>query len=690
MSTIEYLEKFQPVLHKATWINDGLRWIGWQIIRMLANLADGLTSMYGQAFKLIDFWNSKDVSGFVAAYQPIFWVLCTLGIAWVGFMMIHRTKTDFHQKINNLMVALFIFIGLGTLTSTLSGLVVAGVGTSLQKARPAVSIVSNNMTDLMRVNNNGWKSLSPNPSTSIKTIDDVNNLDINETLDTGNTLLNHAGSKLNATGNEIMSHQLTMGGDGKYQLRDMKAYFHDIAYYRYSFHPYLTFFELFAFTIAIILVIIKVFVSIMEIGFITMLAQGMALSDIDSGKRNLALIQKLRDTFIVLFLTSVMLQLFTFWTSALANPANQQSPVAQCFGIIAGAMFLINGPNIVTSLFGMDGGARGIGATLVGGAMGLRAASGLGRGMARGVSNAAHATAHGAARAAGYGAGFANAFRSNKSNRSSGSKPSIDGIGAEAAKQDAATPDLETPATTDPALGKQSGTDANPTSSSVAGPDMASLSGTEAASEAPATTGPDMASLSSTEPASEMPAAAGPDMASLSGTEPASEAPAAAGPDMASLSGSEPMQGDQGTLSKPKPAQRTMGQAAPKGASFATGTHTQGQPQTGNIAGHAGTHASIGAGSDGSTQAVSGSAVASGAQSIDNGAQPKQIQAETRTLGQVWGSKVVPALAKHSQTVRLAQRSYNRGAAIPSNTRKVIQSAKNSYQNHNEQPTFRR
>lgn len=665
MSTIEYLEKFQPVLHKATWINDGLRWIGWQIIRMFANLADGLTSMYSQAFKLIDFWNSKDVSGFVAAYQPIFWVLCTLGIAWVGFMMIHRTKTDFHQKINNLMVALFIFIGLGTLTSTLSGLVVAGVGTSLQKARPAVSIVSNNMTDLMRVNNDGWKSLSPNPSTSIKTIDDVNNLDINETLDTGNTLLNHAGSKLNATGNEIMSHQLTMGGDGKYQLRDMKAFFHDIAYYRYSFHPYLTFFELFAFTIAIILVIIKVFVSIMEIGFITMLAQGMALSDIDSGKRNLALIQKLRDTFIVLFLTSVMLQLFTFWTSALANPANQQSPVAQCFGIIAGAMFLINGPNIVTSLFGMDGGARGIGATLVGGAMGLRAAGGLGRGMARGVSNEAHATAHGAARAAGYGAGFANAFRSNKSNRSSGSKPSIDGIGAEAAKQDAATPDLETPATTDPALGKQSGTDANPTSSSIAGPDMASLSGTEAASEAPATTGPDMASLSSTEPASEM--------------------PAAAGPDMASLSGSEPMQGDQGELSKPKTAQRTMGQSAPKGSNFATGTNTRGQSATSNVGSQAGNRASIG-----NTSPDSGTQVESGTQAVDTGSAPQQIPAETRTLGQMLGGRVVPALAKHSQTVRLAQRSYNRGAAIPSNTRKVIQSAKNSYQNHNEQPTFRR
>lgn len=665
MSTIEYLEKFQPVLHKATWINDGLRWIGWQIIRMLANLADGLTSMYSQAFKLIDFWNSKDISGFVAAYQPIFWVLCTLGIAWVGFMMIHRTKTDFHQKINNLMVALFIFIGLGTLTSTLSGLVVAGVGTSLQKARPEVSIVSNNMTDLMRVNNDGWKSLSPNPSTSIKTIDDVNNLDINETLDTGNTLLNHAGSKLNATGNEIMSHQLTMGGDGKYQLRDMKAFFHDIAYYRYSFHPYLTFFELFAFTIAIILVIIKVFVSIIEIGFITMLAQGMALSDIDSGKRNLALIQKLRDTFIVLFLTSVMLQLFTFWTSALANPSNQQSPVAQCFGIIAGAMFLINGSNIVTSLFGMDGGARGIGATLVGGAMGLRAAGGLGRGMARGVSNAAHATAHGAARAAGYGAGFANTFRSNKSNRSSGSKPSIDGIGAEAAKQNAATPDLETPATTDPALGKQSGTDANPTSSSVAGPDMASLSGKEAASEAPATTGPDMASLSSTEPASEM--------------------PAADGPDMASLSGSEPMQGDQGELSKPKTAQRTMGQLAPKGSNFATGTNTRGQSATSNVGSQAGNRASIG-----NTSPDSGTQVESGTQAVDTGSAPQQIPAETRTLGQMWGGRVVPALAKHSQTVRLAQRSYNRGAAIPSNTRQVIQSAKNSYQNHNEQPTFRR
>ncbi|WP_404650631.1 pLS20_p028 family conjugation system transmembrane protein (plasmid) [Lacticaseibacillus paracasei] len=662
MNTIEVLEKFQLVLHTASWVSDGLRWIGWQIIKMMANAADGLTSMYSQAFKLIDFWNSKDVTGFVATYQPVFWVLGTLGIAWAGLMMIHRAKSDLQQKFNNLLVALLIFIGIGTLTSTLSGLVVAGIGSSLKNSPPAVSIVSNNMTDLVLVDKAGWKTLQPNPSTSMKTINDINYLDINETMDSGGWW--HIGSKLSKTGNDVMDNQLVMTKDGMYDLRNMHGFFHDTTYYRYSFHPFLIAFELGAFLIAIVLVIIKVFLSCMEIGFTTMLAQGMALSDIDSGKRNLALIQKLRDTFIVLFLTSVMLQLFTLWTNALSNPAYHQSPFAQCLGIIAGAMFLINGPNIVMSLFGMDAGARGIGATLVGGAMGLRAIGGLGRGMAHGVNNAAHATAHGAARAAGYGAGFANAFRSNKSNRSSGSKPSIDGIGAEAAKQDAATPDLETPAATEPGLGKQSGTDANPTASSVAGPDMASLSGTEPASEAPATTGPDMASLS--------------------GTEPASEMPAAAGPDMESLSGSEPMQGDQGELSKPKAAQRTMGQAAPKGASFATGTHTQGQPQTGNIGGHTGAHASIGVGSDGSTQAVSGSAVESGTQSIDNGAQPKQIPAETRTLGQMWGGRVVPALAKHSQTVRLAQRSYNRGAAIPSNTRKIIQGAKNSIQKHNQ------
>ncbi|EPC70686.1 hypothetical protein Lpp41_13705, partial [Lacticaseibacillus paracasei subsp. paracasei Lpp41] len=484
MNTIEVLEKFQPVLHTASWVSDGLRWIGWQIIKMMANAADGLTSMYSQAFKLIDFWNSKDVTGFVATYQPVFWVLGTLGIAWAGLMMIHRAKSDLQQKFNNLLVALLIFIGIGTLTSTLSGLVVAGVGSSLKNSPPAVSIVSNNMTDLVLVDKAGWKTLQPNPSTSMKTINDINYLDINETMDSGGWW--HIGSKLSKTGNDVMDNQLVMTKDGMYDLRNMHGFFHDTTYYRYSFHPFLIAFELGAFLIAIVLVIIKVFLSCMEIGFTTMLAQGMALSDIDSGKRNLALIQKLRDTFIVLFLTSVMLQLFTLWTNALSNPAYHQSPFAQCLGIIAGAMFLINGPNIVMSLFGMDAGARGIGATLVGGAMGLRAIGGLGRGMARGVNNAAHATAHGAARAAGYGAGFANAFRSNRSNRSSGSKPSIDGIGAEAAKQDAATPDLETPATTDPALGKQSGTDTNPTSSSVAGPDMASLSGTEPVSEAPA------------------------------------------------------------------------------------------------------------------------------------------------------------------------------------------------------------
>ena len=154
---------------------------------------------------------------------------------------------------------------------------------------------------------------------------------------------------------------------------------------------------------------------------------------------------------------------------------------------------------------------------------------------------------------------------------------------------------------------------------------------------------------------------------------------------MASLSGSEPMQGDQGELSKPKTAQRTMGQPAPKGSNFATGTNTRDQSATSNVGSQAGNRASIG-----NTSPDSGTQVESGTQAVDNGSAPQQIPAETRTLGQMWGGRAVPALAKHSQTVRLAQRSYNRGAAIPSNTRKVIQSAKNSYQNHNEQPTFRR
>lgn len=80
MSTIEYLEKFQPVLHKATWINDGLRWIGWQIIRMLANLADGLTSMYGQAFKLIDFGTQKMSVALLPRINPSFGFFVRLGL----------------------------------------------------------------------------------------------------------------------------------------------------------------------------------------------------------------------------------------------------------------------------------------------------------------------------------------------------------------------------------------------------------------------------------------------------------------------------------------------------------------------------------------------------------------------------------------------------------------------------------
>src|SRR5699024_7727023 len=91
----------------------------------------------------------------------------------------------------------------------------------------------------------------------------------------------------------------------------------DEAYYRYSWHPWYIFLELLAYGLVLVFTIFKTGKICYEIGAMRVLGYGLTLTDLENGQRNKSLLLKIRNSFIVLYLLSVLLTLFVLYMTSV-------------------------------------------------------------------------------------------------------------------------------------------------------------------------------------------------------------------------------------------------------------------------------------------------------------------------------------------------------------------------------------
>lgn len=377
---VDQLLKFKDLLHVANLFWDILRAIGYGFLLILGSAVDFISGGAREVFQLINFFEYGPVKKLISDYQPVFYALGALAFAYFGLQLIINRKLDRDKVLNNLVLAFTILFLLPWGMSEFSALTSGGVkALSEGKSTASTEVFKANITDLYKVDKNGWKST--NVQNDIKEKIDVELLDITEKVDTSGWLF--SDSPLSDDGKKLLEKKLVKVGD-EYKEGKMKSFWKlgDPAYYRYDWHPFLMAIELITKGIVYAFVIYKSARLMNEVGLLYVVTMGISLTDIKDGQRNKQLVTKIRDTFIVMFFMLLLINFFDLWSAFVAS--SKISSWVKPIAVAAGAGMVIDGPNFIEQMFGYDAGLSSVGRSVIAASQGIMA----GKSMTQGAKSA--------------------------------------------------------------------------------------------------------------------------------------------------------------------------------------------------------------------------------------------------------------------------------------------------------------
>lgn len=429
---IKYQQVFDELLHIGKFWFAIMRDLWWSLMYQLLKLVDALSGGQKAMTKLLGFFQSEEFLTFSAKYEFITWSLGALGILFLFYKLVSIKKRDTDTVLNNFIIAIVMSLALPMLMGTGFKLFSYGRDFEQETTPVSLSIVQNNVTDLYRVDINGWKDAKEGQN-DLKKKDDLKYIDMSEVVDTGGWFFDD--SPLSDTGKDILSKK-TVQINNKLLLANLesKVIGSDEAYFRYSWHPFIIFFELCVFLVIYLFFLFKFSYLALESGVLLMFFNATAFTDLSSGKRNILVLDKIKNIFIVgyfmLFMQSILVIYF--------NYINQQD-LAAIWAILAklgGAFLCIQGPHFIEQLFGIEGGSGNMAQSFMAMKQGMDGLGSLAKGAVGGMKTGAKAVG-GLAGGAGKGGLYTGAalkggldgFKASKSDATAGESGSNKGSG---------------------------------------------------------------------------------------------------------------------------------------------------------------------------------------------------------------------------------------------------------------------
>ncbi|WP_426355518.1 pLS20_p028 family conjugation system transmembrane protein [Exiguobacterium sp. R-39] len=350
------LEEFQDLLSISDLVRDALRSIGWLFVRGLSFIIDGLEQITNDILLIKTFFNNPQVVEFVQTIQPFLYVILAGSFLFTGYLMIFQKKFDREGFLINLFITLLV---LGLLSPTMiktsdftdkaiTSINQDGVYEN-QDHTLSQSVLQKNVHDLVEYDKTAFKDTkikNPNsvPASQIK------NIDINDVFDSDEY-------RLSKEGEDISQNTLVWNGKEmtETELDQSGVEWNNQYYYRY--HPnWLTILvTLGVMGFTLFSIAYKLARLSFELAFNYVLAILVAPADLHSGQKTKKVIQSILNTFLVIILIFVSIKLYTIGTAYLADTLDG---LAYLIALIAFSAALIDGPNMVERLFGIDAGLK--------------------------------------------------------------------------------------------------------------------------------------------------------------------------------------------------------------------------------------------------------------------------------------------------------------------------------------------
>lgn len=353
---VNKLQEFTDILSLSTLVLDALRSMGWILIRGLAVLIDGLEKVTDSILLTKTFFNNSQVVEFVSTIQPFLYVLLAASFLFTGYLIIFQKKFDREGFLINLFITLLI---LGLLSPTMTQVsefsdtaidfTTQSSGENSSSESISNQILQENIHDLIEYDRNDFSGLEGEALNSLPQ-SHLRNIDINEVFDSNEF-------RLGSTGEQISQSKLTWNGEtmGTSKLDQGGVEWNNQYYYRYQPNWLTIFVTLGIMGFTLFSIAYKLARLSFELAFNYVLAILVAPADLHSGQKTKKVIQSILNTFLVIILIFVSIKLYTIGTAYLAETLDG---FAYLIALIAFSVALIDGPNMVERLFGIDAGLK--------------------------------------------------------------------------------------------------------------------------------------------------------------------------------------------------------------------------------------------------------------------------------------------------------------------------------------------
>lgn len=346
---LENLQKLEPFLELNSFIKDSIRFILWAILRLLISIADGISGVYSEIFKVFDILKTDEVKNVVTTLTPVAWSVCTLALLYFAIKLMLSPETKIAKGFKNLLYGTLVV----AVSSTAILLLVDGstnIANTIngnEEAEAVYSIVSKNVYDFYRVDQEGTGEKSTATATITK--ENINYFNISETVDR-KKLKNYKA---------VLEKKIHLQEDGEISVVDLSKvlWFKETeAYYRYRYDWLAIVVGLIVIICVYLMTTIKTAKLLFEIIYNYTLINVFALSDIENGERLKKFVKNILNILLTIVLTAFMIYLFGIVFPLINNL--EISGFAKMITQIGFALAVIDGPVIIQELTGYDAGLK--------------------------------------------------------------------------------------------------------------------------------------------------------------------------------------------------------------------------------------------------------------------------------------------------------------------------------------------
>ncbi|KIL77085.1 pLS20_p028 family conjugation system transmembrane protein [Bacillus badius] len=406
---IELYKKLDYILH----ISDGWLWqdffrsIGGGLIFLLTWLNSFIENIVDKIITLNDFYSIEPVQEFMQTARPIVWGLFLLALMVLGVQFMLNKIDKRNEIILNVILAVSMVVLIPDLMTNMGKL----TNSSVEQINPkdtslASGMVKSNVADVLYYAQNDFKfskdnkgGLPPQPSDKnnpkIGTTDFTNanrlsekslpyisfseKLDLKE--DDGWLTKEDWVKDLDEDTKKVLQKKLAAtGNEDKFVVRDLRerqvigTTLGQESYYRYHVNWGVLIFSLAVTAFAMVITIVKIGRSIFDLAFHQIFGMFVAVTDLTGGQRTKKILVEIMNTFAIIFIMMMLLKIFMMYAMWSNDLKDDIGGIGVLLLLVAGTWALIDAPDIVQRMLGIDAGLRSGSQALMGAYAGAKAA----------------------------------------------------------------------------------------------------------------------------------------------------------------------------------------------------------------------------------------------------------------------------------------------------------------------------